>query len=118
MAYRSFRDSRGTQWETWDVVPRLAERRSAERRVERVRVDVDRRKPSDRRMIVGRRPVLSAGLNSGWLCFDSQAEKRRLAPVPLDWQRCSDNQLERYLDAASPVGRVSILPDGQLDRTG
>ena len=32
MGYRIFKDSTGTEWQTWDVVPHLAERRVRERR--------------------------------------------------------------------------------------
>jgi hypothetical protein len=30
---------------------------------------------------------------AGWLCFDSGAEKRRLSPIPGDWQTMADRQL-------------------------
>ena len=32
MGYRIFRDSHGTEWQTWDVIPRMGDRRVSERR--------------------------------------------------------------------------------------
>lgn len=116
MGYRVFKDSQGTEWQTWDVVPQLAERRVADRR-RSVRVSplsapgVDRRRPLERRVVSGRRPVLSAGLAGGWLCFDARVEKRRLAPIPGDWLRCEPERLEQYCRQAKPAMRVSSAVD-------
>lgn len=107
MGYRIFRDSAGTEWQTWDVVPRLAERRTKERRVTVAAAPrVERRRMSERRVRVGRRPMLSAGLDCGWLCFEAPVEKRRLTPIPSDWERCPTPQLEEYCKAARPALRV------------
>ncbi len=63
--------------------------------------------------IVGRRtagsrrhaePVLRGTYAHGWLCFDSDKEKRRLTPIPYDWTTCSDELLEVYERHAEPVG--------------
>jgi hypothetical protein len=35
-------------------------------------------------------------MQSGWLCFEAADLKRRLAPVPVDWERCTSEQLESY----------------------
>lgn len=110
MGYRIFRDSTGTEWQTWDVVPRLAERRSGERRVAgsvAPRV-VERRRLSERRVRVGRRPMLSSGLDNGWLCFEAPVEKRRLTPIPIDWERCPTARLEEYCRSATPALRVHL----------
>ena len=40
---------------------------------------------------------------NGWLCFESATEKRRLGPIPADWQTVSDEALRRFRDAAQPV---------------
>lgn len=112
MGYRVFTDSQGREWQAWDVVPQLTERRELERRVRLVPVaHADRRRDPDRRIISGRRPMLSAGLDGGWLCFESGAEKRRLTPIPSDWQRCSAQQLERLLDAAKRAPRPSTAAE-------
>jgi hypothetical protein len=111
MSYRVFTDSQGTEWQAWDVVPQLTERRGIERRVRVEPVPhVDRRRAPDRRVIKGRRPVLTAGLDAGWLCFENDMEKRRLAPIPGDWTRCSREQLERYCAVAKRAPRPTTAP--------
>src|SRR5215213_4515502 len=108
MGYRVFRDSQGTEWQTWDVVPQLTERRELERRVQMAPVQhADRRRQPDRRVIKGRRPILTAGLDGGWLCFENEFEKRRLCPIPEDWTRCSPAELDHYLQSAKRVLRPS-----------
>jgi hypothetical protein len=112
MGYRVFTDSQGREWQTWDVVPQLAERRAEERRRRDMAPPsaVERRRASDRRVVAGRRPMLSAGLDGGWLCFEARAEKRRLTPIPADWLRCDDDCLENYCRQAKPA-RTSIAID-------
>ena len=39
----------------------------------------------------------------GWLCFESATEKRRLGPIPEQWQTVNDEALRRFRDAAQPV---------------
>jgi hypothetical protein len=114
MGYRVFRDSEGTEWQTWDVVPHLAERRAAERRraaVAAAVLAVERRTRADRRVGAGRRPLLSAGFDAGWLCFEAPSEKRRLTPIPGDWLRCDEACLERYCRQARPAVRSSAAID-------
>lgn len=113
MGYRHFKDSQGIEWQTWDIVPRLAERRGQNRRRETsaaVAV-VNERRRTDRRVVSGRRPVLSAGLDGGWLCFEATVQKRRLSPIPSDWLRCDDECLERYCKLAKPALRSSRAID-------
>ena len=114
MGYRVFKDSQGTEWQTWDVVPRLAERRTSDRRRDPSPIPpsplLERRRVHDRRLVVGRRPpVLSGGLNGGWLCFEASAEKRRLTPIPGDWLRCGEEQLEEYCRLAKPARPATTL---------
>ena len=113
MGYRVFKDSRGTEWQAWDVVPQLTERRELERRKSLEPVDhADRRRSfNDRRIMNGRRPFLTAGLYNGWLCFEADVEKRRLTPIPLDWLKCSESQLERYCNAAKRASRPSTAAE-------
>ncbi|MEO5818232.1 MAG: hypothetical protein ABIT20_23380 [Gemmatimonadaceae bacterium] len=112
MGYRIFKDSRGTEWQTWDVVPRLGERRISERRAVATQPPhSDRRSPTDRRTLTGHRSVLTAGLGSGWLCFEAPAEKRRLTPIPSDWLHCTVDGLERYCSEAKVARRVSSAID-------
>ncbi len=115
MGYRVFTDSQGNVWQTWDVVPQLAERRVSDRRspaLSAAEAELrERRRATDRRVVAGRRPVLSAGLNGGWLCFEAPAEKRRLTPIPSDWLRCDEACLERYCRQAKPALRAPLAID-------
>src|SRR4051794_36813213 len=112
MGYRVFRDSQGAEWQAWDVVPQLTERREVERRISAAPVEhADRRTAQDRRVIKGRRPMLTAGLEGGWLCFENEREKRRLTPIPADWTRCSKAELERYLQMAKRAPRPSTAAE-------
>ncbi len=111
MAYRIFRDSRGTEWQTWDVVPRLNERRATERRQRAVAPPhSDRRSRTERRTHTGHRAVLTRGMDSGWLCFEAPDEKRRLTPIPADWMRCAVERLEQYCAQAMPARRSLAEP--------
>jgi hypothetical protein len=107
MGYRSFRDSSGVEWDAWDVVPQLAERRVEERRTAHEAISFSDRRRSERRIVNGRRATMARGLSGGWLCFEGRSEKRRLSPIPRDWTRCGDDQLEDYCRRAQPVRRSS-----------
>jgi hypothetical protein len=111
MGYRVFRDSQGVEWQTFDVVPQLAERRAGDRRRAIAAEVAAERRRVERRMVVGRRPVLSRGLDGGWLCFEALVEKRRLTPIPSDWLQCDDASLERYCRLAKPAMRSSVAVD-------
>jgi hypothetical protein len=41
--------------------------------------------------------------SEGWLCFDSVAERRRLAPIPVQWYRLGNAQLEALGEIADVV---------------
>ena len=108
MGYRIFRDSRGTEWQTWDVVPRLGERRATERRSRVPRPVATDRRSGERRSMSIPRPMLRSGLDAGWLCFETADEQRRLAPIPNDWLRCAEERLEQYCAQAKAARRPSI----------
>jgi hypothetical protein len=110
MPYRTFTDSIGLEWQVWDIVPRLTERRSddaTERRIEIVPIAFADRRREGRRLTQARRTVLRGSYAHGWLCFDSNTEKRRLSPIPSDWTTCSDELLEVYERHAQPVAGPS-----------
>lgn len=99
MPYRTFTDSAGTEWQVWDIVPRLRERRSApvpDRRVEIVPISFADRRREERRVGQAPRATLRGAYAQGWLCFESDKEKRRLSPIPTDWTTCDDDRLEEY----------------------
>lgn len=106
MPYRTFTDSLGTDWQVWDIVPRLSERRSdglTERRLLSVVVPFANRRRDSRRLVDQRRAVLRGTYAQGWLCFESDQEKRRLSPIPEDWTTCSDEKLESYIRTGERV---------------
>lgn len=107
MALRHFKDRDGNEWRVWDVVPygRPQERRSGDRR----RIPPppysgpERRRANDRRR---RTPeLLTPGLEGGWLCFENDADKRRLTPIPPGWERVDDGELHGLLVNARSVER-------------
>ena len=118
MGYRIFRDSTGTEWQAWDIIPRLEDRRARERRLAMRAVAIERRATEERRLVVGERPRITNGLNAGWLCFEAIDQKRRLTPIPADWLRCAVARLEEYLRAAIPARRVSATEPTMLDSLG
>ena len=92
MALREFRDSQGRAWTAWDVPPPRTyshNRSGADRRV----TPTPGYRP-ERRVTERRRRTLMAGLERGWVCFQSDAaEKRRLAPPPAGWDALADEEL-------------------------
>ena len=60
---------------------------------------------------------LPRGFRAGWLCFESEAGKRRLSPVPDGWKSLDSPDLERMMRRAMPVVRVkrdSVIEDSKL----
>ena len=108
MAHRTFTDSRGVEWEAWDVIPGRMQVGGRERRF-----GLDRRVYSppgfdpeqDRRRRGERRTSVSDCLRNGWLAFRSTegAERRRCFPIPDDWEFLPVEELERLCREASVV---------------
>jgi predicted metal-dependent hydrolase len=105
MAHREFIDSRQVIWDVWDVYPALGDRREslADRR-RFIRDTVERRT-----MIGAAGLRVSPEFTRGWLAFQSEHERRRLAPVPVGWEGLDEADLERLCQAARPVGRPRRL---------
>jgi hypothetical protein len=56
---------------------------------------------------------------SGWLCFESGEERRRLYPVPEDWESLDDRQLLalcRQAEVGPPTRRISLSVDQHRGR--
>lgn len=109
MSYRTFLDSTGKRWEVWLVTPAAAERRKVDRRARTGAGEVsegfsDRRRTPDRRKNPFRRTIeVASEYSSGWLCFESEGEKRRLAPVPPGWDEAGPDRMATWLQAAKRV---------------
>jgi hypothetical protein len=103
MGQRTFADSDGTYWSVTAIQPQLTERRLFDRRaVSSGVVDfrAERRMMPDRRHVREVRAPVREGFEQGWLVFDNGNEKRRLAPVPVGWERMTTNQLQGLCDRA------------------
>jgi hypothetical protein len=75
---REYTDREGVRWTVWSVVP------------------------GEHLRVLNASP-LPAGLRTGWLCFQSPTEKRRLCPLPAGWEDRSDSELDILRRAADLV---------------
>jgi hypothetical protein len=118
--YRTFEDARGRAWEVWMVHPSSIERRKMERRspVENAVFLIEQRVLGDRRSTSGARSAVASEYSSGWLCFSSDGEKRRLAPVPVNWMTASDTQVTEWLRVAKRVIRCGPTWDPSDELVG
>ena len=73
LAYREFADDAGTVWRVWDTHPLAADTL---------------------------RSVLPS-YATGWLTFESSSERKRLAPIPPDWESASEELLIHWCARAS-----------------
>lgn len=89
MAFRTFRDPDGREWQVWDVVP------SREN-------EFGVRSPG----------YLPAEMADGWLCFEAADEKRRLSPFPTGWEDRDDDAIHALCRSALPVVRRQTLTSG------
>ena len=84
MALRELRDESGVLWTVYDVHPNTVRHGSLQIREE---------------------------LASGWLCFQSDAAKRRLVGIPEQWEQLEDGALMSLMTAAALVtASTSKLP--------
>jgi len=109
MAHRVYTDSAGRSWEVWDVVPGrllLEARNHRAGSDRRVAAQGPRPEEGERRRGGDRRAALSPQLRHGWLAFRHDDERRRLAPIPANWEEASTEQLQRWCAAAETVVEV------------
>jgi hypothetical protein len=109
LSYRTFLDSSGKRWEVWLITPAAAERRKVDRRASKgenaeFQGNLDRRRTPERRRATFRRSAAVASeFSKGWLCFEADGEKRRLAPIPPGWEEAGPDRLTTWLQAAKRV---------------
>jgi hypothetical protein len=101
MAHRTFRDELGREWDVWEVVPTAVERRMTKMPARVAAID--------RRKIQETRVVVPDSLQKGWLAFQSGKERRRLAPIPRDWDEMTDSELLELLHQADRRSRARRL---------
>lgn len=80
---RGFTDSTGVEWRVWEVIPSRAAIGSTGTR--------------------SRTSLNSTPYANGWLCFECDAEKRRLAPIPEGWEHRPPAEIAKLLGQATPV---------------
>jgi hypothetical protein len=79
MGYAEFTDREGKCWKVWHTRPKLADVLT----------------------------ILPPEWKEGWLTFESDVEKRRLAPVPEKWESLSSERLELLSRMAKPAAPPS-----------
>lgn len=80
---RAFTDSAGVEWRVYDVLPSAAVSESAVEALSQ--------------------SLKNTAFANGWLCFESNAEKRRLAPIPDNWAMQAPERLEQLREQATLV---------------
>jgi len=98
MPHRQFLDSHGTLWTVWDVHPSRVQRDLDLARHARLGDGTAERAEHAALRI-------DALYASGWLCFDSGREKRRLAPIPSGWESLDASGLAALFESAEQVRR-------------
>lgn len=109
MGYRTFVDRDGSYWQVWDSQPTRVERRAAaDRRKPRLFPwrESERRSGHDRRITNQRRITLAEGYGSGWLTFESLSEKRRLLPIPSQWETMTQSELRALCERSKRIAKV------------
>jgi hypothetical protein len=106
MKYRTFDDYLGQRWEVWETNPALVERRSQERRSLPDRRSFRRGEPArrsddDRRAAASTRFPGLPELERGWLCFERDGQRKRLAPIPEAWEQADDMTLAALCNFAT-----------------
>jgi hypothetical protein len=113
MSFRYFVDSAGVDWMVYSISPWSEERRRQERRRSDAEGGEQDAAELDRRVSLLRRSWMPALVRDGWLSFESEAEHRRLSPIPEGWESMTVAALEALRDQASVVPRKvrPVVPD-------
>jgi len=100
LPHRTFKDLFGRTWDVWEVVPtgliKSADGQETESTVSAAPPRHSRR-------------AISGALSEGWLAFQWDHERRRLAPIPEDWVGLDDDALQRLLERSAPAGKLRRL---------
>ena len=78
---REFNDDAGTSWQVVQVEPESAS---------------------------GRPDLLPPSMRGGWLVFDSRGQRRRLSPVPADWESLPEQRLLHLCEMAVPATQLRL----------
>lgn len=92
--HRTFRDDAERLWNAWDVMPAWGERRNSNRRQRAgAPPSMGERRLRERRHLRGIRIALPPRLAQGWVAFECDADRRRVAPIPSGWHELSEHEL-------------------------
>lgn len=83
MGYAEFSDREGKSWRVWHTRPRLADALSK----------------------------LPLDWKNGWLTFECEGDKRRLAPVPPGWEDFSSARLDLLRRMAKPAEKGVVTTE-------
>jgi hypothetical protein len=59
---------------------------------------------------------VAGSMRLGWLTFESDRDRRRLAPIPTDWEEASVAQLRSLCSRAEPIGRTPHTGSWRVER--
>ena len=94
MSLREFPDAFGRIWQAWDTYPQGADSAG---KGDSVLSKYVATRPAQG----GSRPTsVRHQYEAGWLTFKFDDERRRLAPIPTQWESADDATLRGYLDSA------------------
>lgn len=93
MAVRDFIDLKGVKWKVWPVTPNSIQPKTAAE-------------------------DYLGDYSEGWLCFESNTERRRLAKYPKNWETLSDNGLLQLLKTAAVARGSKQSGDPASDAPG
>ena len=97
MALREFPDSAGRIWEVWDTHPK--EMNSAG-----TGESTFSKYMADQIVRGGSQPTsVRHEYQAGWLTFKLGDHRRRLAPIPAQWESADDATMRSYLDSAQEM---------------
>lgn len=82
---RAFTDASGAEWRVWEVLPNAG----------------GYKHPGAEALAIS--SLKETAFANGWLCFESPAEKRRLAPIPMGWEFTDLTMLEKFCSHAAVV---------------
>jgi hypothetical protein len=119
---RAFVDETGTEWRIWEVRPEQVlradhtgipneHRDGGERRtVTAPEPIVERRQHDEARRVQAARltHLVAPEFVRGWLTFESDTARRRLAPVPPGWAQLSDTELAALWRHAAPASLTHL----------
>ena len=84
MALREFVGDDGQEWQVWDTRPTISS------------PNADESAPPK----AGEFPRFSKKREDGWLTFTAAVDRRRLSPIPEDWETADEASLRAMLAAA------------------